>query len=122
MASAIRITFDFERVAVAIGSREVDAYGEAVIVGDRRTWRIDAIAAEIDGVRMPWIKPGTTLFERLRIGLHRQCGEQIAARLNRAVEDQGGYALLFGEDMPVDPIERGRRQEPAFDAVFDLVA
>ena len=122
MSPTIRTTFDFERVAIAIGGGTHDAYGEAVVLGDRRTWWIDAIAAEVDGVRLSWIKPGTPLFERLRIALHRQCGEQIAARLNRAVEDQGGYAILFGEAMPADPIERGREQQPCFDTVYDLVA
>ena len=122
MPPAIRTTFDFERVAIRVETRIVETYGEAVILGDRRTWWIDAISAEIDGVRLPWIKPGTPLFERLRVGLHRQCGEQIAARMNRAVEDQGGYAILFAEAMPADPIERGRRRAPAFDDVVDLAA
>ncbi len=122
MSPAIRTTFEFEQVAVTIGSRTVDVYGEAVILGDRRTWWVDAIAAEIDGFRLSWIKPGTALFERLRVGLHRQCGEQIDARMNRAVEDQGGYAILFGEAMPASPIERGRRVAPAFDSVVDLAA
>ena len=122
MSAAIRTNFDFEQVAITVGSSTVDAYGEAVILGDRRTWWVDAISAEIDGLRFPWIKPGTALFERLRVGLHRQCGEQIEARMNRAVEDQGGYAILFAEAMPTNPIERGRRLPPTFDEVVDLAA
>ncbi len=122
MSPAIRTTFDFERISITLGSRTVDTYGEAVVVGDRRTWWIDAISAEIDGLRLSWIKRGTPLFERLRVGLHRQCGEQIDARMNRAVEDQGGYAILFAEAMPTNPIERGRRLPPAFDEVVDLAA
>ncbi len=57
MSPAIRTTFEFEQVAVTIGSRTVDAYGEAVILGDRRTWWIDAISAEIDGLRCPGSSP-----------------------------------------------------------------
>ena len=122
MSPAIRTNFEFERIAIALGGQTHDAYGEAVVLGDRRTWWIDSIAAEVDGVRLSWIKSGTPLFERLRLALHRQCGEQIAGRLNRAIEEQGGYEALFGEARPADPAERGRDRAPAFDDVYDVAA
>ena len=117
--TVIRSDFEFERMPVAFGDRVVDAYGKAVVLGDSTTWWVEA---EIDGVRLSWIHPNTPLFARLNIGLHRQFGEQIAERMNRAVEDQGGYPALFGEAMPANPIQRGRRRVHAFDDVYDVAA
>ena len=126
MSPAISTVFTFERLGIALrgahGPAPYDAYGEATVVGDRRTWRITALSVDMAGVRLPSIKAGTALFEEIRVALHRQCGAEIAERMNRAVEEQGGYAILFGEDIPVDRFERGRDSFGAHDRVWPIAA
>lgn len=120
MSPVIGTTFEFERLAITLGTTPFDIYGAATLVADRRSWRIVALSADIDGVRCPEIKAGTPLFEKIRLALHRQCGADIAERLNGFVEERGGYEILFGEAMPADRFERGRGDRPAAndDAIY----
>ena len=107
----ITAPFDFERLPIRFGATTHDSFGVATIHADRRTWWVEAISAEIDvdgeRVTLAQVKAGP-LLEQFRARLHHQCGAEIAERLNVAVEDQGGYAILFGEAMPRDRFERGR--------------
>ena len=114
MPSAITAEFDFERLPIRFGDTTRDSFGVATILADRRTWWVEAISAEIevDGERiiLAAVKNGP-LLEQFRARLHLQCGDVIAERMNRAVDEQGGYAVLFGEAMPRDRFERGRDRE-----------
>ena len=108
MSPAIGTRLPFENLGVTLAGQPCDLFGEATILGDRRTWWIEAIAIDLDGGPPLRLKPGTELFETTRVALHRQCGEAIAERLNSFVEERGGYAILFREALPADRIERGR--------------
>ena len=110
----ITAQFDFERLPIRFGATTHDSFGVATIYADRRTWWVEAISAEIDvdgeRVTLAEIKKGP-LLEQFRARLHLQCGAEISERMNVAVEDQGGYEVLFGEAMPRDRFERGRDRE-----------
>ncbi len=107
MSPALCTTLPFERLAVTMVGRPYDLFGEATILGDRRSWRVDRIAIHLDGAAPLHLKPGTEVFETVRVALHRQCGDNVAERLNGFVEERGGYEILFGEALPADRFRRG---------------
>ena len=112
--STIAAQFEFERLPIRFGATTHDSFGVATIYADRRTWWVEAITAEIavDGERvvLAEVKQGS-LLEQFRVRLILQCGAEIAERMNTAVEEQGGYEILFREAMPRDRFERGRDRE-----------
>ena len=132
MTTAIGTNFEFERLFVMIAGRDDWFYGNARVLGDRRTWWINSIDLYLDPpaespskkarVRPIRLKAGTELFETIRFALHRQCTDQIDERMNRAVDEQGGYAALFGEAKPRNPFDHGFSRLNAPSRVLELAA
>ena len=118
MSPAISTRLPFENLGTIIAGQPCDLFGEATILGDRRTWWIEAISIDLEGGPPLRLKPRTELFETTRVALHRQCGDAIADRLNSYVEERGGYAILFGEALPTDRFGRGQDRFDAPDRVW----
>lgn len=104
---SIGTTLPFERLFLPLLGKPADHFGEVTIIADTTTWRIAGIRIFEEGFSF-WLHAKTPLFEKMRLAIHRQCGEDIERRLNAFVEERGGYEILFGEAMPADPIRRGR--------------